>query len=83
MFTREALPLRWAMVNYNVGNVLVKLAAMDTGTERLAKAVKVYEGVGEVLQPTGPADRLASVKIKLRTVRREIRARELGRSALE
>jgi tetratricopeptide (TPR) repeat protein len=44
-FTRERVPLAWAMTQNNLGNALTRLGERETGTARLEEAVAAYREV--------------------------------------
>jgi hypothetical protein len=41
-YTRERVPLRWAMTQNNLGGVLSTLGRRESGTARLEEAVTAY-----------------------------------------
>jgi hypothetical protein len=41
-YTRESVPLQWAMTQNNLGTALSTLGDRETGTECLLEAVKAY-----------------------------------------
>ena len=44
-YTRECVPLDWAMTQNNLGNALATLGERESGTERLEQAVAAYKAV--------------------------------------
>ncbi|HEV3276105.1 MAG TPA: hypothetical protein VG860_04765 [Terriglobia bacterium] len=54
-YTRERVPLAWAMTQNNLGNALGSLGERESGTERLEEAVVAYQQALEVFaSDTGP-----------------------------
>jgi hypothetical protein len=41
-FTRERVPLKWAMTQNNLGNALSMLGERESGTARLEEAIEAY-----------------------------------------
>ena len=50
VYTRERVPLRWAMTQNNLGSALGSLGEREDGTERLKKAVNLYRAALEGAQ---------------------------------
>jgi len=50
-YTRERVPLHWAMTQNNLGNALMDLGERESGTKRLEEAVKAYKAALEVVEP--------------------------------
>jgi tetratricopeptide (TPR) repeat protein len=50
-YTRERVPLQWAMTQNNLGNALTRLGERESGTARLEQAVEAYHAALEVLGP--------------------------------
>jgi tetratricopeptide (TPR) repeat protein len=48
VWTRERIPLQWAMAQNNLGNALGTLGARENGTERLLQAVDAFHAALEV-----------------------------------
>ena len=58
-YTRERVPLQWAMTQNNLGNALATLGARESGTARLFEAINAYrnalkEWTRERVHSTGP-----------------------------
>jgi hypothetical protein len=52
-WTRERVPLRWAMTQNNLGNALGTLGERESGTARLEEAVAVMKQAWNVYRKTG------------------------------
>ena len=52
-WTRERVPLGWAMAQNNLGNALRSLGERESGTARLEEAVAVYRDALAVFEPAG------------------------------
>jgi hypothetical protein len=52
-WTRERVPLDWAMAQTNLGNVLVVLGYREGGTAQLEQAVAIYDAALDVLNAAG------------------------------
>ncbi|WGJ13471.1 tetratricopeptide repeat protein [Methylocapsa sp. D3K7] len=56
-YTRERVPLDWAMIQNNLGNALTRLGERESGTETLNKAVDAYrEALKEYTRERVPLD---------------------------
>jgi tetratricopeptide (TPR) repeat protein len=57
-YSRERVPLDWAMTQNNLGNALLRLGERESGTERLEAAVAAYREALKEYKPQPPARRV-------------------------
>ena len=61
-WTRERVPLDWAMTQNNLGNALWTLGERESGTARLEEAVQAYHAALEVFTvEVSPANRRIAI----------------------
>ena len=82
-FTRDRMPLYWAMTQNNLGNALWTLGARESGTARLDEAVAAYRAaLEEWTRDRVPLD-WAMTQNNLGTALQTLGARESGTARLE
>ena len=82
-FTRDRVPLRWAMTQNNLGNALAKLGERESGTARLEEAVVAYRAaLHERTRKQVPLD-WATTQNNLGNAFAELGKRESGTARLE
>jgi len=64
-YTRERVPLDWAMTQNNLGNALSSLGERESGTARLEEAVAAYRDALAVLEPAGADHYIAIARANL------------------
>ncbi|MEN2991523.1 tetratricopeptide repeat protein [Tistrella sp. BH-R2-4] len=81
-YTRERVPLNWAMAQNNIGNALQILGARESGTARLNEAVKAYRAaLSEHTRERVPLE-WATTQNNLGTALQTLGARESGTARL-
>ena len=75
-WTRERVPLRWAMTQDNLGNALQALGARESGTARLEEAVAAYRAALAVFETSDVAHYTEVTKSNLATIEGMLRDRE-------
>jgi tetratricopeptide (TPR) repeat protein len=82
-WTRERVPLQWAMTQMNLGNALRTLGERESGTARLEQAVDAFRAaLQEVTRERVPLD-WATTQTNLGAALRALGGRESGTARLE
>jgi hypothetical protein len=74
VYTREQMPLDWAMTQYNLGNALGALGERERGTARLEAAAAAFDACLTIIDTTAewvPRARLRRDEIRAEIARRE------------
>ena len=79
-YTRERVPLDWAMTQNNLGNALQTLGARESGTARLEEAVTAFRAAIEVFEPSGASHYLEIARRNLARTQAEIASRQASGS---
>jgi tetratricopeptide (TPR) repeat protein len=82
-YTRDRVPLQWAMTQMNLGNALAALGEREGGTDRLEEAVAAYRAsLEEQTRDRVPLD-WATTQMNLGTALQTLGEREAGTERLE
>jgi hypothetical protein len=73
--TRERVPLKWAMTQYNLGLGLEKLGKREDSTARLEEAVVAWESCLTVMASAWPRSQIEEVHSHIDRARDEIARR--------
>jgi tetratricopeptide (TPR) repeat protein len=79
-YTRERVPLDWAMTQNNLGATLRALGARESGTARLEEAVAAFRDAIKVVEHSGASHYLAVAQRNLASAEAEIASRQTNRS---
>jgi hypothetical protein len=79
-YTRERVPLDWAMTQNNLGNALETLGKRESGTKQLQDAMTAYQASIEVFVPAGGiyTDKVTEINIHTFRVCERSRATDVG-----
>ena len=74
-WTRERVPLQWAMTQKNVGNALWRLGERETGAARLEDAVAAFDACLTVVVSAWPDEWVRAVRMNRSDAEAEIARR--------
>ena len=78
-YSRERVPLDWAMTQNNLGNALGALGERESGTARLKEAVAAFRAALEVYEAAGADYFVNLVTANLKTAEAALEARKKRR----
>lgn len=76
--TPESAPVQWADTQFNLGNALLMLSELESGTARLEETVKAWDACLTVTTTVWPTERVENVCSMRNEAQVEIARRQAG-----